>query len=152
MLGYLDNEEEESKVIKIHSDGKKWIHSEDVGIIDEDGFLFFKGRYKRLIPHGGFKLYPSYIEGVIMKHPDIDNCCVISIPDKVYGASPEAHVVIKKDRVSELKKLKEELIKLCQDKLPSYSQPEDFVFEEDLPLTSGGKVDYKKVEKMRIKK
>ena len=152
MLGYLDNEEEESKVIKIHSDGKKWIHSEDVGIIDEDGFLFFKGRYKRLIPHGGFKLYPSYIEGVIMKHPNIDNCCVISIPDKVYGASPEAHVVIKKDSVSELKKLKEELIKLCQDKLPSYSQPEDFIFEEDLPLTSVGKVDYKKVEKMRIKK
>lgn len=151
MLGYLDNEEE-GKVIKIHSDGKKWIHSEDVGIIDEDGFLFFKGRYKRLIPHGGFKLYPSYIEGVIMKHPDIDNCCVISIPDKVYGASPEAHVVIKKDSVSELKKLKEELIKLCQDKLPSYSQPEDFIFEEDLPLTSVGKVDYKKVEKMRIKK
>jgi len=152
MIGYLDNEEEESKVIKIHSDGKRWIHSEDVGIIDEDGFLFFKGRYKRLIPHGGFKLYPSYIEGVIMKHPDIDNCCVISIPDKVYGASPEAHVVIKKDNVSELKKLKEELIKLCQDKLPSYSQPEDFIFEEDLPLTSVGKVDYKKVEKMRIKK
>ena len=151
MLGYLDNEEE-GKVIKIHSDGKKWIHSEDVGIIDEDGFLFFKGRYKRLIPHGGFKLYPSYIEGIIMKHPDIDNCCVISIPDKVYGASPEAHVVIKKDSVSELKKLKEELIKLCQDKLPSYSQPEDFIFEEDLPLTSVGKVDYKKVEKMRIKK
>lgn len=151
MLGYLDNEEE-GKVIKIHSDGKKWIHSEDVGIIDEDGFLFFKGRYKRLIPHGGFKLYPSYIEGVIMKHPNIDNCCVISIPDKVYGASPEAHVVIKKDSVSELKKLKEELIKLCQDKLPSYSQPEDFIFEEDLPLTSVGKVDYKKVEKMRIKK
>ena len=152
MLGYLDNEEEEGKVIKIHSDGKKWIHSEDVGIIDADGFLFFKGRYKRLIPHGGFKLYPSYIEGIIMKHPDIDNCCVISIPDKVYGASPEAHVVIKKDSVSELKKLKEELIKLCQDKLPSYSQPEDFIFEEDLPLTSVGKVDYKKVEKMRIKK
>lgn len=152
MLGYLDNEEEEGKVIKIHSDGKKWIHSEDVGIIDEDGFLFFKGRYKRLIPHGGFKLYPSYIEGVIMKHPNIDNCFVISIPDKVYGASPEAHVVIKKDSVSELKKLKEELIKLCQDKLPSYSQPEDFIFEEDLPLTSVGKVDYKKVEKMRIKK
>lgn len=152
MLGYLDNDEEEGKVIKIHSDGKKWIHSEDVGIIDEDGFLFFKGRYKRLIPHGGFKLYPSYIEGVIMKHPNIDNCCVISIPDKVYGASPEAHVVIKKDSVSELKKLKEELIKLCQDKLPSYSQPEDFIFEEDLPLTSVGKVDYKKVEKMRIKK
>mgnify|MGYP002517464049 FL=1 len=131
MLGYLDNEEEENKVIKIHSDGKRWIHSEDVGLIDEDGFLFFKGRYKRLIPHGGFKLYPSYIEGIIMKHPDIDSCCVIPIPDKVYGASPEAHVVIKKNKIKELEKLKEELIELCQDKLPSYSQPEDFIFEED---------------------
>ena len=152
MLGYLNNLEEENKVIRVHSDGTKWVHSGDLGKLDEEGFLYLVGRIKRMIIHGGFKLYPSYIEGVIMKHPDIDNCCVISIPDKVYGASPEAHVVIKKDSVSQLKKLKEELIKLCQDKLPEYSQPEDFIFEEDLPLTSVGKVDYKKVEKMRIKK
>lgn len=66
--------------------------------------------------------------------------------------SPEAHVVIKKDSVSQLKKLKEELIKLCQDKLPEYSQPEDFIFEEDLPLTSVGKVDYKKSRKNENKK
>ena len=152
MLGYLNNTEEESKVIKLHSDGKEWIHSEDVGMIDEDGFLYFKGRYKRIIPHGGFKLYPSYIEGIILEHPSIDNCCVISIPSKEYGSSPEAHIVVKKDRVKELNKLKLELIELCKDKLPEYSQPEDFIFEEELPLTSVGKIDYKKLEKIRIKK
>ena len=152
MLGYLNNNEEESKVIRLHSDGKEWIHSEDIGYIDEDGFLFFDGRYKRLIPHGGFKLYPSYIEGIIMGHPEVEKCCVISIPSVEYGASPEAHIVARKDKVEELKKLKEELIELCKDKLPSYSQPEDFIFEEELPLTSVGKVDYKQVEKMRIKK
>lgn len=152
MLGYLNNKEEEDKVIKVHSDGKRWIHSEDVGLIDEDGFLFFKGRYKRMFTHGGFKLYPSYIEGIITSHPDIDSCCVIPIPDKVYGNSPEAHIVVKKDSVKELKELKEELIKLCQDKLSEYSQPDDFIFEEDLPLTSVGKVDYKKVEKTRVRK
>ena len=152
MLGYLNNKEEEDKVIKVHSDGKRWIHSEDVGLIDEDGFLFFKGRYKRMFTHGGFKLYPSYIEGIITSHPDIDNCCVISVPDQVYGFSPEAHIVVKKDSVKELKELKEELIKLCQDKLSEYSQPDDFIFEEDLPLTSVGKVDYKKVEKTRVRK
>lgn len=152
MLGYLDNKEEEDKVIKMHSDGKKWIHSEDVGLIDEDGFLFFKGRYKRIIPHGGFKLYPSYIEGVILEHPNVDNCSVISIPNKIYGASPEAHIVVKKDKIKELKELKSELIELCKDKLPEYSQPEDFIFEEELPLTSVGKVDYKKLEKIRVKK
>lgn len=152
MIGYLNNNEEESKVIRLHSDGKEWIHSEDIGYIDEDGFLFFEGRYKRLIPHGGFKLYPSYIEGIIMGHPEVEKCCVIAIPSVEYGASPEAHIVARKDKVEELKKLKEELIELCKDKLPSYSQPEDFIFEEDLPLTSVGKVDYKQVEKIRIKK
>lgn len=152
MLGYLNNTEEESKVIKLHSDGKEWIHSEDVGMIDEDGFLYFKGRYKRMFTHGGFKLYPTYIEGIILEHPSIDNCCVISIPDQIFGFSPEAHIVVKKDRVKELKKLKLELIELCKDKLPEYSQPEDFIFEEELPLTSVGKVDYKKLEKIRIKK
>ena len=152
MIGYINNNEEESKVIRLHSDGKEWIHSEDIGYIDEDGFLFFEGRYKRLIPHGGFKLYPSYIEGIIMGHPEVEKCCVIAIPSVEYGASPEAHIVARKDKVEELKKLKEELIELCKDKLPSYSQPEDFIFEEELPLTSVGKVDYKQVEKIRIKK
>lgn len=149
MLGYLNNPEEEKKVIKKHSDGKEWIHSEDVGTIDEDGFLFFKGRYKRLIPHGGFKLYPSYIEGIIEEHPNVDKCCVISIPSAEFGSSPEAHITVKKELVKELKELKEELINLCKDKLPEYSQPEDFIFEEELPLTSVGKVDYKTVEKVR---
>ena len=152
MIGYLNNNEEESKVIRLHSDGKEWIHSEDIGYIDEDGFLFFDGRYKRLIPHGGFKLYPSYIEGIIMGHPEVEKCCVIAITSVEYGASPEAHIVVRKDKIEELKKLKEELIELCKDKLPSYSQPEDFIFEEELPLTSVGKVDYKQVEKIRIKK
>lgn len=152
MLGYLNNKEEKSKVINLHSDGKEWIHSEDMGYIDKDGFLFFEGRYKRLIPHGGFKLYPSYIEGIIMGHPEVEKCCVISIPSTEYGSSPEAHIIARTTKVEELKKLKEELIKLCKDKLPSYSQPEDFIFEENLPLTSVGKVDYKEVEKTRIRK
>lgn len=152
MLGYLNNDSEENEVIKVHSDGTKWIHSKDAGRIDEDGFLFFNGRYKRMIAHGGFKLYPAYIEGIIMGHPDIEKCCVISIPSEEYGASPEAHIIAKNKNVDKLKKLKEELITLCKDKLPEYSQPEDFIFEEELPLTSVGKVDYKKVEKVRRKK
>lgn len=151
MLGYLNNDSEEKEVIKVHSDGTKWIHSKDAGYIDEDGFLFFNGRYKRMIAHGGFKLYPAYIEGVIMGHPNVEKCCVISIPSLEYGSSPEAHITTKNKNVEELKKLKEELITLCKDKLPEYSQPEDFIFEEELPLTSVGKVDYKKVEKIRRK-
>ena len=149
MLGYLNNEEEEKLVIKKHIDGVKWVHSGDLGVTDEDGFLYLKGRIKRMIIHGGFKLYPQLIEGIISKNSNINNCCIISIPSKEFGSSPEAHVVLKEDKIKEWKKIKEELIELCKEELPDYSQPVDFIVEEELPLTVVGKVDYKKLERKR---
>lgn len=149
MLGYLNNLEEENNVIKTHSDGVKWVHSGDLGIVDEDGFLYLKGRIKRMIIHGGFKLYPAVIEGTIIEHADVNNCCVITVPSKEYGSSPEAHVVLKENKIKEWKRIKEELIKLCKEELPDYSQPADFIVEEELPLTVVGKVDYKKLERKR---
>lgn len=153
MMGYLNNMEEENKVIKIHSDGTKWVHSGDLGKMDEEGFLYLVGRIKRMIIHGGFKLYPVMIEEVIMKNDDVDNCCVIAIPSLEFGSSPEAHVVLKKDRLKrELTEIKEEIQRLCLKELPEYSQPEDIIFVDELPITTVGKVDYKKVEKERVLK
>ena len=149
MMGYLNNLEEENNVIKTHADGVKWVHSGDLGIVDEDGFLYLKGRIKRMIIHGGFKLYPQLMEGVISKNPNIDNCCVITIPSKEFGSSPEAHVVLKENKIEEWKRIKEELIELCKEELPDYSQPVDYIVEEELPLTVVGKVDYKKLERKR---
>ena len=149
MMGYLNNQEEEDIVIKKHIDGIKWIHSGDLGIIDEDGFLYLKGRIKRMIIHGGFKLYPALIEGTIIEHPDVNNCCVITIPSKEFGSSPEAHIVLKENKIEEWKRIKEELIELCKEELPDYSQPADYIIEEELPLTVVGKVDYKKLELKR---
>ena len=149
MMGYLNNLEEEHNVIKVHPDGVKWVHSGDLGIVDEDGFLYLKGRIKRMIIHGGFKLYPTVIEGVIVEHNDISNCCVITIPSKEFGSSPEAHVVLKENKIGEWKRIKKELIELCKEELPDYSQPVDYIVEEELPLTVVGKVDYKKLEKKR---
>lgn len=149
MMGYLNNLEEEQNVIKTHADGVKWVHSGDLGIVDEDGFLYLKGRIKRMIIHGGFKLYPTVIEGVIVEHNDISNCCVITIPNKEFGSSPEAHVVLKENKIGEWKRIKKELIELCKEELPDYSQPVDYIVEEELPLTVVGKVDYKKLEKKR---
>ena len=148
MQGYLNNSDEEDLVIKKHND-TKWVHSGDLGIIDEDGFLYFKGRIKRMIAHGGFKVYPSLIEKTILKNVHIDNCCVIGIPSVEFGSSPEAHIVLKDKSISDLKELKKELMDLCKEELPEYSLPTDFIIEEDLPLTTVGKVDYKKLERKR---
>lgn len=152
MLGYLNNLEEENKVIRIHSDGTKWVHSGDLGKLDEEGFLYLVGRIKRMIVHGGFKLYPTVMESVIMKCGDVDNCCVISIPSLEFGSSPEAHVVLKKDRIRELSEIKREILEICLCELPEYSQPDDIIFVDELPITTVGKVDYKKVEKGRVLK
>lgn len=149
MQGYLNNSDEEDLVIKKHND-TKWVHSGDLGIIDEDGFLYFKGRIKRMIAHGGFKVYPSLIEKTILKNVHIDNCCVIGIPSVEFGSSPEAHIVLKDKSISDLKKLKKELMDLCKEELPEYSLPTDFIIEEDLPLTTVGKVDYKKLKKVGV--
>ena len=109
-----------------------------------------------MIIHGGFKLYPSVIEGVILENKSIDKCCVIAIPSKEYGSNPEAHIVLKdalkNTDVETLKNIREELVKLCKEKLPEYSQPYGFIFTEELPLTTVGKIDYKKLEKTRTKK
>ena len=149
MMGYLNNLDEEKIVIREHSDKTKWVHSGDLFVVDKDGFTYLKGRIKRMFAHGGFKIYPQMMENVIVKNSNVDNCCVISIPSEEFGASPEAHVVLKENRINEWKKIKEELQKLCLEELPDYSQPVDFVLEEELPLTVVGKVDYKKLEKIR---
>ena len=152
MLGYLNNLEEENKVIRVHSDGTKWVHSGDLGKLDEEGFLYLVGRIKRMIIHGGFKLYPTVMENVIMSCDDVDNCCVISIPSVEFGSSPEAHVVLKKDRIRELNEIKREIQEICLNELPEYSQPDDIIFVDELPITAVGKVDYKKVERERVLK
>ncbi len=149
MQGYLDNEEEEKKVMIQHNDKVRWIHSGDAFTADKDGFLYFKGRLKRMMAHGGFKIYPQIMEQVIQKNSNIENCCVITIPSEEFGSSPEAHIVLKEDRINKWKEIKKELIALCQEELPNYSQPTDFILEDDLPLTTVGKVDYKKLEKKR---
>lgn len=152
MLGYLNNLEEENKVIRMHSDGIKWVHSGDLGRLDEEGFLYLVGRIKRMIIHGGFKIYPTVMENVIMSCDDVDNCCVISIPSVEFGSSPEAHVVLKKNRIRELNEIKREIQEICLNELPEYSQPDDIFFVDELPITTVGKVDYKKVEKERVLK
>lgn len=149
MLGYLNNSKEEEHVLKIHVDGIKWTHSGDLGVVDEDGFLFLKGRIKRMFAHGGFKIYPQMMENVIVKNQYVDDCCVIGIPSQEFGTSPEAHITLHENKISEWTKIKEELINLCQEELPEYSQPVDFILEDFLPLTVVGKVDYKKLEKKR---
>lgn len=148
MVGYLANAEETKKVIRKHSDGKLWIHTGDIGYVDEDGFVFIKGRIKRMIIRpDGHNVFPTTIENVVLEHTAVESCAVVgkSDPEYVTGNWPVAFIVLKpefKNNPSVLSEIKS----LCDDKLPPRDTATEFFEIDDLPLTNIGKVDYKALE------
>ena len=150
MLGYYDNPEETDKVLKVHSDGKKWIHSGDLGYVREDGNVYIQGRIKRMvIRHDGFKVFPAQVEKAIMNSDSINNCCVVGTKDMCHsqGNLPLAFVVKTNDCEKKDAELKNELQKLCEESLPEYAVPVDYRFIDQLPVTPIGKINYRLLEK-----
>ena len=144
MIGYLDNEEATNEMIKKDIKGKRWVHTGDLGYLNEDGVLFFVQRLKRMLIVSGYNVYPSHIEDVIMSHPAVDSCGVIGIPHPYKVQVPKAYIVLKSD-VEASAKLKMEIRDYCKKNLSSYMIPKEFVFKESLTKTLVGKVDYKEL-------
>lgn len=146
MMGYFNNNEETNDIIKKHDDGKKWLHSGDLGYITPDGIIYFTQRLKRMIVSSGFNVYPGQIEQVIESHSAVAKCCVVGIPHPYKMQVPKAFIVLK-DGTKESSKLKREIKELCKENLAVYSVPKDCEFRESLPKTLMNKVDFKKLEK-----
>ena len=120
--GYLGD----TKMNHAFRDG--WFHSGDYGTRDKDGNFYFHGRKDSLIIKGGENIYPAELENVLYKHPDIDECAVIGIPDELLGEDICAFVKIK-DKSQLTKK---DLEIFCKDKITSYKQPKKIIIINDL--------------------
>ncbi len=147
MMGYYNNQEATDEIVKIHPDGERWLHTGDLGYIDENGVLFVTGRIKRILitrdQNGqGTKMFPDRIEKAIYKHSAVELCCVIGVPDEKRVNYPKAFIVLK-----EKKDIKEEVIELCKNHLPEYMVPVEVEFVDDMPRTPAGKIDYRALEK-----
>jgi len=141
MYGYFKSKKETKEALKKHRDGNIWLHTGDQGIMDKDGFIYFKQRLKRMIVSSGYCLYPQYIENIIEGHPDVMTSCVIGIdhPYKVQVA--KAFIVLKdskKATVETLDSIKEH----CEKNLARYSWPYEYEFRDELPKTLVGKIAY----------
>ena len=145
MMGYLNNKEETKNVIKIHKDGKRWLHTGDIGYISPNGVVYFTSRLKRMIVVSGFNVYPSMIEKTILKHDCVDKVCVIGIPHPYKMHVPKAFIVLKKG-VEPSIKIEKEIKELCEKDLAVYSIPKYFEFRESLPITLYNKINYKELE------
>ena len=145
MKGYLNNLEETNKTLVKHKDGKIWLHTGDIGCMDEDGFIYFKQRLKRLIVSSGYNIYPSYVEDIIKKHPMVDTCVVIGIPHQYKKQVAKAYIVLKNDEKVN-SSIRKSIKKYCEDNLAKYSWPYEYEYRDSLPTTLVGKVAYKKLE------
>ncbi|MBR1413940.1 MAG: acyl--CoA ligase [Bacilli bacterium] len=146
MLGYLNNELETSKVLQKHKDRKVWLHTGDIGCMQEDGTIVFKQRLKRMIVSSGYNIYPSYIENIICSHPAVLRCAVIGIPHSYKGEVAKAIIVLK-DGVNESNKIKKEIQEICIKNISKFSLPYEYEFRKELPTTKVGKIDIAKLEK-----
>lgn len=141
MDGYIRNRKETKQTLRKHKDGRIWLHTGDEGAMDEDGFVYFKGRLKRMIITSGYCVYPNNIENVIDSHPAVRMSCVIGIPHPYKVTVAKAFVVLKED-VMKTDALLDEIKALVEQNLARFSWPYDYEFREDLPKTRIGKIAY----------
>ena len=151
MLGYVRNEIETKEMLRTHPDGSVWVHTGDIGYVNENGSVFIKGRIKRIYLtiknniHG--KIFPDRIEKLLIQHPSVSDCCVVCVPGEKDVNIPVAYC--ESNCVSE--NTEAELFSLCKEELPEYSIPVRFIFLPALPRTSMGKVDYRALEERAAK-
>ena len=150
MEGYLNNEEENKTTLQLHDDGKIWLHTGDLGKVDENGIIHYIQRLKRMIISSGFNVYPAQIEKVLKTDSRIDNCVVVGQPHPYKVEVPVAYIVLKKD-VKKDSKLKKELKALCIKNLARHSIPSKFEFKDELPKTLIGKINFKSLQKKKGK-
>ncbi len=149
MIEYVNQPEETANVLKKHADGHLWLHTGDLGAMDEDGFLFFKQRIKRMIITSGYNVYPSQIENIIDSHEKVFMSCVIGVPDSYRMQKVKAFVVLKPN-ILPTPVIKEEILELCRKNVAKYAMPYDIEFRNELPKTLVGKVAYTVLEKEEL--
>lgn len=145
MLGYLNHPEETEEALQTHPDGRTWLHTGDLGMMDADGFIYFRQRLKRIIVTSGYNVYPSRIENVLDGHEKVQISCVIGVPDSYRMHRVKAFVVLKKG-VEPSEEIKTELLEYCKKYIAKYACPREIEFRSDLPKTLVGKVAYKELE------
>lgn len=147
MLGYFKNPEATAEVLKLHPDGKVWMHSGDIGYMNSDGLVYVIDRLKRSAMLDGNLILPSKAERLIINEfKEVSKCSAVTSPD----ASLAVFCVMSGNDGND-NTLKEEIIKTCSSKLPDYMKISKVVFIDSLPLTPVGKVDFKKLEELAAK-
>ncbi len=146
MKEYINNPKETSQTLRVHEDGKTYLHTGDLGYMDEDGFIYFVQRLKRMIITSGYNVYPSQIENVIDSHEAVMFSTVIGVKDDYKMQRVKAFVVLKPG-FSPTDEIKASIKAHCEKNIAKYAMPKEFEYRDSLPKTLVGKVAYRELEK-----
>lgn len=144
MLGYINHEEENATTLRRHADGNIWLHTGDLGMMDEEGFIYFRQRIKRMIVTSGYNVYPSQLENIIDAHPSVRMSCVIGVPDPYKMQKIKAFVVLN-EGVKDTPEVRADIMEHCSKRIAKYAMPYEIEVRDDLPKTLVGKVAYTKL-------
>ena len=145
MMCYMDNPGETDHTLRRHADGRVWMHSGDLGKMDEDGFVYFSQRIKRMIVTSGYNVYPGQLENVIDGHEKVLLSCVIGVKDPYKMQKVKAFVVLRPD-YEPSDAIRDEILEYCRGHIAKYAMPYDIEFRAELPKTLVGKVAYRVLE------
>ncbi len=145
MKEYLGHPEETARTLRTHNDGLTWVYTGDLGTMDDEGFVYFKGRAKRLIVTSGYNVYPNQIENVLDAHELVHMSCVIGVPDDYRMHRVKAFIVLK-DGVPPTDETRQLLLEHCTHYVARYAMPREIEFRSELPKTLVGKVAYRQLE------
>lgn len=151
MQGYMNQPEETAQTLRRHDDGLTWVYTGDLGTMDEQGFIYFRGRAKRMIISSGYNVYPSQIENTLDANENVQMSCVIGVPDAYKMQKVKAFVMLKPG-VPATDETRQELLAYCRKHVAKYAMPYDIEFREELPKTLVGKVAYRVLEEEELAK
>lgn len=151
MKEYINHPEETASTLRTHEDGLTWVYTGDLGIMDSDGFIYFKGRSKRMIISSGYNIYPAQMENILDANEFVHMSCVIGVPDKYKMQRVKAFLMLKPG-VPATEETREAIMAFCRRHISKYAMPKEIEFRDALPKTLVGKVAYRVLEEEEAEK
>ena len=145
MKEYIKHPEETAQTLRTHADGLTWVYTGDLGTMDDEGFIYFRGRSKRMIITSGYNVYPAQLENILDAHEKVHMSCVIGVPDAYKMQRVKAFVMLKPG-VPATEETREDILSYCRKHIAKYAMPKEIEFRDELPKTLVGKVAYRVLE------
>ena len=145
MREYVNHPEETAQTLRTHADGLTWVYTGDLGVMDGEGFVYFRGRAKRMIVSSGYNVYPGQIENILDAHELVQMSCIIGVPDAYRMQKVKAFVKLASGAEAN-EETKNILMDYCAKNIAKYAMPYEIEFRDELPKTLVGKVAYRVLE------